>query len=400
MTQQQAEDEVEVEDLYKAECERRRRDKNLREREAESFVARMLKTTEQDKLLRRIKQRVAQQRKIAQQLKGLNDEQAARMLLEAARIRQMTPLQKQVYEYNKLPLKSIPGPLPTCFRYWFYLLAGSYITLCTYYVFAFGVQQGADVTNNWLLSMLSSLFFTIFVSTPAKVFVLHSLLPRLMLPTIQTIDVSAVKGQLAETPNLREQISFAIGLDGDVSENITTTLKTAATKAKVKAKRGSANQVVPITRKESSDMRDARRGLPQRRLSLVQRFVGKLGTAGPPKAVLRQRPIGPSTSEIARTEVSPMKISPVGEKRFLAELALTGPPTKAEDVVEKDILPTAPHMGHRPSDELVLPQIGMNAQHRESLRRKGILPQVDNEDERRSSLPGAIFDEDSDGIIS
>jgi hypothetical protein len=142
--------------------------------------------------------KVTQQRKMEIELRKLTDTQRAARLLEIARVSKMPGMVKTAYNLNKLPLQPIGKPLPYSFQYIAYFIGFGYVFLCGYFLLGFGVRRGADVTNAWLVSMLTSLVETMIISWPTTIFFMNVLLPRVIQPLVSKIDISEAKDTVAQ----------------------------------------------------------------------------------------------------------------------------------------------------------------------------------------------------------
>jgi hypothetical protein len=142
--------------------------------------------------------KVTQQRKMEIELRKLTDAQRAARLLEIARVSKMPAMVKSAYNLNKLPLQPIGKPLPYVFQYIAYAIGIAYVGACGYFLLGFGVRRGADITNAWLLSMLTSLAETMLVAWPTTIFFLNVLLPRAIQPIVSKIDISEAKNVVAQ----------------------------------------------------------------------------------------------------------------------------------------------------------------------------------------------------------
>jgi hypothetical protein len=163
---------------------------------------------------------VTKERALEVELRKLTEKQRAARILEMARVQSMSPLVKIMYGLNSLPFKRIDTPLPYCFKYIFYLIGFGYVFFCGYFLLGFGVRRGADITEAWLVSMISTLITTMCISWPATVFFMNVLLPKMIEPIISKVDVAQLKGIVAQhAGDLHGQVELAIGLQGHDDED-------------------------------------------------------------------------------------------------------------------------------------------------------------------------------------
>jgi hypothetical protein len=148
------------------------------------------------------------------ELRKLTDTQRAARLLEIARVSKMGAMVQTAYKLNKLPLQPISKPWPHSSKYIAYFIGIGYVLFCAYFLIGFGVRRGADVTNAWLVSMLTSLLETMVVSWPTTIFFLNVLLPRLIQPIIGRIDISEEKELVAQNVgNLDAQVQMGLEMN-------------------------------------------------------------------------------------------------------------------------------------------------------------------------------------------
>jgi hypothetical protein len=153
------------------------------------------------------------EQKLELELSGLTETQRTARLLEMARENSLNPVMKILYGLNKLPLKRVPTPLPLFFKYIFYLIGFGYVGFAGYFLLAFGVRRGADVTEAWLASMCFTVFQTMFVSWPATVFMMNVALPKAIEPIVSALDVSGVRNNILQhAGDLGGQVELALGL--------------------------------------------------------------------------------------------------------------------------------------------------------------------------------------------
>jgi hypothetical protein len=172
-----------------------------------------LKKTAPEKRWAKALARATREKRIEFELFGLTEGQRTARLLEMAREANMNPILKIMYGINKLPLQRVPTPLPIIFKYIFWTMGLGYVFFAGYFLLAFGVRRGADVTEAWLISMSCTVFSTMMVSWPATVFFMNVLLPRWLEPIISKFDVSGIRDTLMQrTGDLGGQVELALGL--------------------------------------------------------------------------------------------------------------------------------------------------------------------------------------------
>jgi hypothetical protein len=145
-------------------------------------VRTLLGCTDRDILRRRIGKEMVREETLWWELQNLphSELQDAR-LLEILRGQRITPVQRYLYELNRINFDALPRAIPMWRVAAVYGSAAAFIVGCTYYVFQFALERSDDMQALWLGVVLLSLLQEAFLVAPLKVLLLHAWVPTHVL---------------------------------------------------------------------------------------------------------------------------------------------------------------------------------------------------------------------------